>query len=418
MFPLVRANDQGDDLSALKVGIIGGSIAGSAMGALLARAGCVVTVLERDAPTDRGAGIGVPKSVVDTLVARDLVDADTRCVVATRFPRIWRTEKEERYGRVAWDQAGSLALLNWGALYRNLRKRVPVDAYLTACKVNALREDSGAVVVELADGRSYDFDLVVCADGYGSIGRQTLFPNVRPAYVGYVLWRGVLSESELTESAPLEGAVCWPSYRGGHGPFSFVPGLDGSIEAGRRLVNWGLYMRVTEIERAELLTGKDGTPNGASLPPGTMAPAREANLKLWAREVLPEYYAEIVGKSTGTFVQPIYECAVPAYRKGRICLAGDAAALARPHTGTGVLKGITDAITLADALTSDTPLDEALALWSEERTRSGNNLVKLGAQLGRALVDDAGDGSKIDAQAMQKWFSSIVTVPTAMFATE
>ena len=409
-------------MSPLNVGVIGGSIAGSTMAALLARAGCAVTVLERsgDEAKDRGAGIGVPTSVVDMLVARDLVDADTPYFVANRFPRLWRTEEEEdRYGHVAWDQAGSIALLNWGALYRNLRKRVPTDAYRTACEVTALRErGDGVVVVDLADGRSREFDLVVCADGYRSIGRQTLFPSTQPGYVGYVLWRGVLEEKNLAESAPLEGAVCWPSYRGGHGPFFFVPGPDGAIAAGRRLVNWGLYLRVTEIERAQLLTGKDGTAHGGTLPPGAMAPTREANLKQWAREVLPEYYAEIVEKSTGTFVQAIYECAVPAYRRGRICLAGDAGALARPHTGTGVLKGITDAITLAAALKADVPLDEALTRWSEERTASGNDLVTLGGQLGRALVDEIGDWSKMDARAMQKWFSSIVTVPTEMFAKD
>lgn len=138
----------------------------------------------------------------------------------------------------------------------------------------------------------------------------------------------------------------------------------------------------------------------------------------WARDVLPEYYAEIVDKSPRTFVQPIYECVVPAYRKGRICLAGDAGALARPHTGTGVLKGITDAITLARALKEDALLDEALARWSEERTASGNELVALGRQLGRLLVNELGDLAKMDAQAMQKWFSSIVTVPTEMFARD
>ena len=387
------------------VGVIGGSIAGSATAVLLARAGCAVTLLERggDAPVDGGAGIGVPTSVFDLLVARDLVDAATPCFVARRFPRLWRTEEEDRYGHLVWDQAGSLALLHWGALHRNLRKRVPADGYRTACAVTALRDDGGGEVrVELGDGRSRAFELVVCADGFRSIGRRTLFPEAQPEYVGYVLWRGVLAEQDLADPAPLEGAVCWPSYRGGHGPFYFVPGADGSVASGRRLVNWGLFLRVTELERAELLVGEDGGRPGA-LPPDTLAPAREASLKQWAGDVLPTYYADIVRRSAGTFVQAIYECTVPAYRRGRICLAGDAGALARPHTGTGVLKGITDAITLADALGTGAPLDEALARWSEERTASGNALVALGRQLGRALVDELGDPSKMDAPAMQRW---------------
>lgn len=390
------------------VGIVGGSIAGCAAAALLARAGCRVTVFERSESEleDRGAGIGVPTSTVAMLVARDLVDAETPHFVARRFPRIFRTEKDERYGHVAWDQPGAVALLNWGALHRSLRKRVPIEAYHAASAVTAVRNEDDGAVVELADGSTHDFDLVVCADGHRSIGRRTLFPDVQVDYVGYVLWRGVLDEKELAESAPLEGAVCWPSYRGGHGPFFFVPGRDGATAVGRRIVNWGLYLRVTEIERAELLTGKDGA---RALPT-----AREADLKQWARGVVPDYYAEIVAKSRGTFVQHVHECSVPAYRKGRICLVGDAGALARPHTGTGVLKGMNDAIALADELHLH-PLDVALERWSDERAAFGNELVTLGRQLGHALMDDVRDWSKMDAAATAKWFSSIVTVPSEMF---
>src|SRR5207245_4765309 len=102
-------------------------------------------------------------------------------------------------------QPASLALLNCGVLFRNLRKRVPNQVYRTEQRVVALHEQgTSSVGVELADGTVHEFDLVVCADGYTSLGRRTLFPEVAIHYAGYVIWRGFLLEQALDESQPLE----------------------------------------------------------------------------------------------------------------------------------------------------------------------------------------------------------------------
>jgi 2-polyprenyl-6-methoxyphenol hydroxylase-like FAD-dependent oxidoreductase len=396
----------------LNVGILGGSITGCAMAAELARAGCAVTVLEAGAGqlADRGAGIGLPPSLVRKLIDHGLVDADLPYLEVHRFPHVVH-EGQERHGHPSWEQRGRVALLNWGVLHANLRRRVPDRAYETSRRVTAIREQpDGTVVVDLAHHGTREFDLLVCADGHRSLGRQTLFPQNPVRYAGYVLWRGALEESELPETTPLEGALCWPRYAGGYGPFFLVPGADGSTAPGRRLVNWGLYLRVSEVERAELVTGKAPPAYDDPLPA-----VREARLKSWVPLVLPEYYAEIVQKTPRTFAQKIHESEIPAYRVGHICLAGDAAALARPHTGTGVLKGITDAITLGETLTGQPPLDEALALWSDEQTAFGNALVKLGKQLGRALAAEPPQGEGTDAVARERLFSSMVTVPSEVF---
>lgn len=395
--------------SGLKVGILGGSIAGCAAAIELARVGCDVTVLESrgEEAKDRGAGIGLPPSLVATLVERNLIDADMPHFDVRRVLHVARDEDEKRFGRLLWEQPGSLSLVNWGALYRNLRRRVPDHAYRTSCRVSAVRDEGRTVKVEIAGGDSLAFDLLVCADGHGSLGRRTLFPDAPVRYVGYVLWRGVVAEKELPELTPLEGAVCWPCYRGGHGPFYLVPGPDGSVARGQRLVNWGLHLSVHEIERAELLTGKSPGPYDGPLPG-----VREGKLKAWVPDVLPELYAEIVAKSVHTSVQLIYEGTVTAYGRGRICLAGDAGALARPHTGTGVLKGITDALTLAEAIGEHGDLEGALAEWSREQTAFGNELVQLARQIGKALSTEIPSGP---GDTAQQWFSSIVTVPSEVF---
>ena len=416
--PSTFANTSANKLTqGLRVGIIGGSIAGCTTAIELVRLGCQVTLLERtgDELKDRGAGIGVPPSVIDTFIQRDLIDADTPFFSGRAFTRIWRTEEEKRYGYLAWDQPANLALLNWGGLYQNLRKRVPDEVYHSGQHATGLHQQvDGTVHVELADGTTHEFDLVVCADGYTSLGRRTLFPDSTLKYAGYVLWRGFLLENELDESQPMESGIRCLGYPGGHGIFYFVPGLDGAIEPGKRLVNWGMYTPVTQAELADFLTDKDGKRHSGSLPPGGMPLATEHALKQKAYERVPDYYAEILNKCQDTFAYAIYDCEVPAYCKGNICLIGDAGSFARPHTGAGALKGINDATALGDTLKAHDSLEEALSDWNAVRTETNNDLVRFGSQLGRALVLEIPDWSHMDATSMEQWFTSIVTIKTEM----
>jgi 2-polyprenyl-6-methoxyphenol hydroxylase-like FAD-dependent oxidoreductase len=41
-------------------------------------------------------------------------------------------------------------------------------------------------------------DLLVAADGFRSSIRGLLLPEVQPEYAGYVAWRGVVQESDLS----------------------------------------------------------------------------------------------------------------------------------------------------------------------------------------------------------------------------
>ena len=74
----------------LRVGIVGGSIAGCTTAIELFRLGCAVTLFERTGEElkDRGAGIGVPPSAMETFIKRDLVDADTPYFSGHAFTRL------------------------------------------------------------------------------------------------------------------------------------------------------------------------------------------------------------------------------------------------------------------------------------------------------------------------------------------
>lgn len=76
----------------MRVGIVGGSIAGCTAAAVLVRRGHDVTLFERSRGglRGRGAGIGTPVSTLDSLAARDLVDADMPRFLAAEHPLVGR----------------------------------------------------------------------------------------------------------------------------------------------------------------------------------------------------------------------------------------------------------------------------------------------------------------------------------------
>jgi 2-polyprenyl-6-methoxyphenol hydroxylase-like FAD-dependent oxidoreductase len=90
---------------------------------------------------------------------------------------------------------------------------------------------------------------------------------------------------------------------------------------------------------------------------------------------LPPYYAEIIGVTRDTFAQPIYIVEPRAYYRGRICLIGDASAVAPPPTASGVYRGMTNALELTSALGADDDLDGAPAAWDATQAETGRRFT-------------------------------------------
>ncbi len=397
----------------MRVGIVGGSIAGCAAAILLSRAGFDVSVFERSRGelVDRGAGIATPVTAFSSLIARDLLDVDFPFVHRPDQPFITRAAADDRLGHAPWSRPHDEAAMHWGELYRNLRRRVPDAVYHQGCTVvDAQMVTDTTVALRFDDDRRQDFDLVLFADGYQSLGRRLLFPDVSVQYRGYVAWRGLLDEHFLADSAPLEGAAPRVSYKAmtGHLIPYFVPGPGGAVARGERLVNWAAYLLVPPDALPQFLTDRDGRKHTHSLPPGAMRPAEEGRLKQLLRTQLPGYYADIVTATRDTFVQAIYTVDVPAYHRGRICLIGDAGAVATPITGSGVFKGMTNAIDLVAALGAADDLDTALAGWGAGQTRIGAHYTQLSAQMEEALIWATPDFSTMDAAETEAWWQRTV----------
>lgn len=393
----------------LRVGIVGGSIAGCVTAAELLRLGCQVAVFERASHLeDRGAGITLPLSVTKKLQERDLIDADMAHIPYFRRRFVIRSEAESRHhGRTIWDQPAASGSASWGVLYRQLRRRVPDAIYHQNCQVMALSApDKDSMVLSLADGRAWPCDLVVCADGYDSLGRQLLFPDREPQYAGYIFWRGIVEEQLVRDIAPFEDAHTFAVYAGGHALCYLMPGQNGERETGHRRLNWGIYEQVAPQDLPGRLTDAQGMVHRTSLPPGAASDRQVAYVHTLVRTHFPGFVADAVCATTKPFIQAIYDMQVPFYHRGRLCLIGDASTLARPHTGSGSVKAMTDAIALAHALATHASVDEALEAWDQTQCAAGNQLVSLGQALGKSLVTEVPDWHSMGPAEIEQWFAT------------
>jgi 2-polyprenyl-6-methoxyphenol hydroxylase-like FAD-dependent oxidoreductase len=374
-----------------------------------------VTVIERSLGglKGRGAGIGTPTETFQTLVSRDLIGEATPRLVVSDLTLAGRRAADDRYGHGGLTLPLSMALLKWGDLWSELRSRVPNSAYVEGRTITRARQVDGEVVISARDGWSEAYDLVMFADGYRSLGRRALFPDTEMSYRGYVLWRGVLEERRLSDSAPLEKALYRLHYKGmpGNAVFYFVPGEGGSIDAGERLVNWACYLPVASEALSDFLVDKYGKRQEHSLPPGSMRIAEEERLKGVMADHLPSYFADIIADSSDSFVQPIFSGTVPAYRRGRMALLGDAGAVAPPFTGSGVFKAMMNAVELATTLAESSSVDGALEDWSARQTERGKRLAALGDQMEVAFVWEAPDLSSMTEPDARAWWAQSIAFP-------
>ncbi|MEJ8651324.1 FAD-dependent monooxygenase [Streptomyces sp. MS1.AVA.3] len=404
-------------IAGAEVAVVGGSIAGCATALAAHRAGAGrVTIYERTTGrlADRGVGLAVHNARYAELAAAGYMDAAMPWVqLATR--RWYVRDGSAPLGRQIGVLPFPFRSYCWGPLWQELRRRLPEDtAFRPGVRVAAVSdaEDGAALHLDgVEDGgrsggggggegsgerqhtgtgpRTERFDLVIGADGYRSVVRDTAFPGVRPGYAGYLAWRGAVPADRLTElrfpglpADPWAEEDCiYGVFPGGHVIIYRIP--DGR---GGRRANWVLYT----APPAGLDLGLD-TPT--SLPPGSLTDALYAHLTHVTDELLPPYWGGLMRLTPRqeVFIQPMYDFTAPRYTTGRLLLAGDAATVARPHTGAGAVKALQDAAALEAALHAVQERPDALAAYGAERGETGRTMVELGRRLGRFLVQDTPD---------------------------
>ena len=403
----------------MRVGIVGGSIAGCATAALLHRAGHDVIVFERSGSdlVSRGAGIGTPTAVWQDMMARGLIDGT---LSACRADYMRYVTRGSGTGRQRWlgdaGGQGSLMLLNWAHLYQCLRRGVPDDLYRSASTVELIEARRDGTTLHLRPGGSVDFDLVVCADGYRSMGRGLIDPGATPCYRGMVSWRGLLRESDIGVDA-LDGCdLLRVGYLGGHGVLYYIPGSGQSTEPGKRLLVWGYYLQVPDGALSSVLVDDQERQQSGSVPFGKVHPQVRAGLESRLADLLPPVLFKLVQQSGNSAINAIYSVVPCSYARDRICLVGDAGAVFPPFTGSGVLKAVANATSLADALAGAPAVDDALRRRSRAQLQVAAQVMPFAEYAERSQVFEMPDLAAMPTTATNDWLSSaysgfVVTLP-------
>ena len=274
---------------------------------------------------------------------------------------------------------------SWNTVYRQLLGCFDRSAYRLAHELVSIELEP--LSLRFSNGEVARPELAVFADGVGSTARAALLPDLHPQYSGYVAWRGVVPETELSEAtrSALDDAITYYVYANSHILIYPIPGRDGSVRPGERLINIVWYRNyLPGDDLHDLLMDANGVSREVSVPPGALRAEHIAEAQAVALARLPQAIAEVVLAVEGLFVQVVLDLDVPKMVFGRSCLLGDAAFVVRPHAAAGTAKAADDARTLRDALARhpDDPV-AALAAWEPGRLALGRSLQTRTRAIGR-----------------------------------
>jgi 2-polyprenyl-6-methoxyphenol hydroxylase-like FAD-dependent oxidoreductase len=322
--------------------VIGAGIAGLAAACALRALGYEVRVLERE-PELRSGGAGLtlwPNATralrslgLDGVAgdcARELRAASTRAPDGSALSNLPLAQVAERFG--------PLVSVYRPELLAGLRARFDGEV------------EFGSTVVErdgrlLAGGTPIQADLIVGADGIGSVVRRLLAPEVVPRAAGYGAWRGVAASGAATPEAASE-----------------------TLGAGKR---FGLVPLTEDRTYWFAVLGEGG--EHADLHTAF------ADWHAPIREVLE---APVIGERSYLPLADLPR--LPRWHLGGTVLVGDAAHAMTPNLGQGAAQALEDVAALSRHLGS-APLERALGAYAAERKHRAERVVARSRSAGRVL---------------------------------
>jgi 2-polyprenyl-6-methoxyphenol hydroxylase-like FAD-dependent oxidoreductase len=337
----------------LDVAVVGGSLGGLCAGIVLKTLGHNVTILERN-PTkllqNQGAGIVAGG---DTLEYMKTYDRCNRPIAVQSQARMYL----DRAGNVVHRVDMQQNMTSWDLTYYLLRANY--DGFKSEyCEVPPLRksdgrteyrydskvigvddlEDQVRVRYQKQDGKEEIIiaDLVIGADGPSSTIRKILCPRVERTLAGYCALRGTIPEYEGSAEAKEAFQERFTFFHddGIQILAYLIPGKNGTIEPGERLINfvWYYNFPVDSQEFADLMTDIDGERHHITMPPGKMQSAVWEKYKQVARDRMPPQFAEVICKTKHPFAQAITDVisSKQSFMDGKVLLIGDALAGEHP----------------------------------------------------------------------------------------
>ena len=362
--------------------IIGGSMAGLFAATALLKKGWDISVHEKvPVPlSGRGAGIATYDELADLVFK------------ATNNNNVLGTTAKSR---VSLDINGEIinsydypqVYTSWQYLFSILREQISNDDYFMGDDCIKIEQNEDKAIAFFENGKKKETDLIIVANGIKSELRTYVDNKAYPQYAGYVGWRGVVNEEEISKNSletlsnyfivvlPYNQQIAsYPIAGEGKNPFKI----------GERRINWIWYKPVLQKKLKEILLGKSGQQFEDGIPPNEIREEIVNDLFKEAEEKLPPQLVELVKITKQPLIQPIFDLQSMKMKNGRVVTIGDAAFTARPHVGMGVTKAAMDAFTLSEYLEDSSNLDD-LDKWEHSRLKESQFIVNRSRKLGQYL---------------------------------
>jgi salicylate hydroxylase len=328
--------------SAMRVGIVGAGIGGLSLALALRERGLEADVFEQAAQlTEIGAAIALSANGLRDYARLGLLEqlAAASTIRTELIYRHWRNGH-----RIA---AHPVRQHNWyekqfGAPYFGVH-RADLQTVLSRAfglanlhlgwRLNNIIEQPNSVVLEFANGRTHEADLVVGADGVGSTTRRWVTGAEDTVYSGTSAFRGIVPTENLPSLPDPHAIQFWM------GPDGHL--LHYAIGGNGESVN---FFAVVESPRI-------WTHEGSVIEVGEQVPV--ASFRGWHPAVTEMIEAASSPIRWGLFaVRPLLR-----WYRGRVVILGDAAHGMLPHHGQGANTSIEDAFALAGLLAEARPDD-------------------------------------------------------------
>ncbi|HEX4328375.1 MAG TPA: FAD-dependent monooxygenase [Burkholderiales bacterium] len=200
--------------------IAGGGIGGISAALALAQKGFKVRVLER-APEFGEIGFGIqlgPNAfeMLERLGVREALEATAffpnNLVMqdATNGREVSRIHLKGAFRhQYKWPYAVIHRRDLHGALLDACRDKPELVSLETSSGLKSFRQDGGRVQVTLDDGREVEGEMLICADGLRSAGRQQIIGDGEPRVSGHVAHRGVVPMDKVSDTRFVDDMVIW-----------------------------------------------------------------------------------------------------------------------------------------------------------------------------------------------------------------
>lgn len=347
-----------------RVLVAGGGLGGLTAGIALRRRGIEAVVLERAPSLDRvqvGAGLHLWSNALRALqvlgLDEEVAAIGTEMVRQRYLDRQGRSLGSLRVAEVSRALGAPTVAVTRPAVHRVLADALHAsgtDALRMGAAVAGFDQDADGVTVRLADGEELRGDVLVGADGIGSVVRRQLHGAAPPRYAGYTAWR----------------ALC---------DFAHP-----RVPVGEMWIHWGDGARILNYHVGDgrvywLAMAKE--PPGGQDPPGGRRNAVLARYRGW-----PEPIEALVGAAEERAIlrqDVVDRDPLPRWGSGRVTLLGDAAHPMTPNLAQGACQAIEDAVSLGDVLAGPLGDAEALRAYEERRRSRANGMVAVSRTVGR-----------------------------------